>query len=111
LKSCLKTYDKQLLTKKIKIKSLAWAKEHKNWTLADWKRLMFFSDARWNTFLHQKQALLLCEEDCRRKCETITMSYQAIGKTCSIGKTIFWDASATTVGLLFPVQRMMTNDQ
>jgi len=29
---------KQLLTKKMKSKRLAWAKEYKNWSLADWNK-------------------------------------------------------------------------
>jgi len=32
---------KHLLTKKMKSKRLAWTKECKNWSLADWEKVMF----------------------------------------------------------------------
>jgi len=40
---------KQLLTNKIKSKRLAWAKEYKNWTLADWKKVMFSDETHFSS--------------------------------------------------------------
>ena len=47
---------KQLLTKKMKSKRLAWAKEYKNWTLADWKKVMFSDET---DFLSEASILAL----------------------------------------------------
>jgi transposase len=41
---------KPLLTDKMKKARLDWAKEHQNWTLEDWKRVIFSDESKFNLF-------------------------------------------------------------
>jgi len=47
---------KQLPTKKMKSKRLAWAKEYKNWSLAGWNKVMFTDET---DFLSESSILAL----------------------------------------------------
>lgn len=43
---CKNSIKRPLLTKKQKAKRLNWAKEHKNWTIADWRNIIWSDESR-----------------------------------------------------------------
>ena len=96
---------KQRLTHKMKRKRLAWAKKYKNWTLDDWKKVLF-SDLT-HFVVGGKHV------------QYVRRSVGESVKPCHINqqvkhpaKKMFWGCfSFKGVGSLFPVQGMMKSDQ
>ena len=96
---------KQLLTHKMKRKRLAWAKKYKNWTLDDWKKVLFSDETHFVVG--------------GKHVQYVRRSVGESVKPCHINqqvkhpaKKMFWGCfSFKGVGSLFPVQGMMKSDQ
>ena len=116
---------KQLLTHKMKRKRLAWAKKYKNWTLDDWKKVLFSDLTHFVVGGKHIQYVRRSAGESVKPChinQHVQYVRRSVGesvKPCHINqqvkhpaKKMFWGCfSFKGVGSLFPVQGMMKSDQ
>ena len=96
---------KQLLTHKMKRRRLAWAKKYKNWTLDDWKKVLFSDETHFVMAGKHFQYVRRSVEESVKPCHINQQVKHP-------AKKMFWGCfSFKGVGSLFPAQGMMKSDQ
>ena len=96
---------KQLLTLKMQKKRLKWAKKHTNWTVEDWKKVLFSDESHFLVQGQQSRFVRRSPDEKIRACHI----NQAVKHP---EKKMFWGCfSFEGVGSLFPVTGMMNADK
>ena len=103
-KKAKKPLKKHLLTKKMKKKRLHWAKAHKNWTIEDWKKVLFTNESHFFVQGKHSQFVRII------KGERLSLAHfnEAVKQP---PKKMFWGSfSYSGVGSLAPIEDMMNSD-
>ena len=101
----MRPLKKQLLTKKMKSKRLAWAKKHKTWTVEEWKKVLFSDESHF--YVRGEHSRFV-----RRSIGESLNSHHVNQTVKHPQKKMFWGCfSYAGVGSLFPVEGMMNSDR
>ena len=101
----MRPFKKQLLTKKMKSKRLAWAKKHKTWTVEEWKKVLFSDESHF--YVRGEHSKFV-----RRSIGESLNSHHVNQTVKHPQKKMFWGCfSYAGVGSLFPVEGMMNSDR